>query len=73
MKAANYAFQGAYLFDPDKLRNPSYPDPVLVASNQQVCSTGARGMVADAAAGYRFRIRQEEPDPNLQGMVSRIR
>ncbi len=23
MKAANYAFQGAYLFDPDKLRNPS--------------------------------------------------
>lgn len=22
MKAANYAFQGAYLFDPDKLRNP---------------------------------------------------
>lgn len=23
MKAANYAFQGPYLFDPDKLRNPS--------------------------------------------------
>ena len=23
MKAANYAFQGAYLFDPDQLRNPS--------------------------------------------------
>jgi hypothetical protein len=23
MKAANYAFQGAYLFNPDKLRNPS--------------------------------------------------
>jgi hypothetical protein len=23
MKTANYAFQGAYLFDPDKLRNPS--------------------------------------------------
>lgn len=23
MKAANYAFQGAYLFDPDELRNPS--------------------------------------------------
>lgn len=23
MKAANYAFQGAYLFDPDKLRNPA--------------------------------------------------
>lgn len=23
MKAANFAFQGAYLFDPDKLRNPS--------------------------------------------------
>jgi hypothetical protein len=23
MKAANYAFEGAYLFDPDKLRNPS--------------------------------------------------
>ena len=23
MKSANYAFQGAYLFDPDKLRNPS--------------------------------------------------
>ena len=23
MKAANYAFQGAYLFDPDKYRNPS--------------------------------------------------
>lgn len=23
MKAANYAFQGAFLFDPDKLRNPS--------------------------------------------------
>lgn len=23
MKAANYAFQGAYLFDPDKLRNPT--------------------------------------------------
>src|SRR5690606_21213870 len=22
-KAANYAFQGAYLFDPDQLRNPS--------------------------------------------------
>lgn len=32
MKAANYAFQGAYLFDPDQLRNPNIqgdiPDPI---------------------------------------------
>lgn len=36
MKAANYAFQGAYFFDPDKLRNPSIQPDKLPAERKQL-------------------------------------
>lgn len=48
MKAANYAFQGAYLFDPDKLRNPSIQpgkkpidrDQLIIDPGVQTISSG---------------------------------
>ncbi|MBP6019855.1 MAG: LodA/GoxA family CTQ-dependent oxidase [Burkholderiaceae bacterium] len=41
MKAANYAFQGAYLFDPDALRNPSIqPGKAPNERNQLIIDAG---------------------------------
>lgn len=41
MKAANYAFQGAYLFDPTKLRNPSIqPGKKPTERNQLIIDPG---------------------------------
>jgi len=53
MKAANYAFQGAYLFDPDKLRNPSIQagkkpierDKLIIDPGVQTISSGQSGPV----------------------------
>lgn len=43
MKAANYAFQGAYLFDPDKLRNPSIqPDKKPIERDQLIIDPGVQ-------------------------------
>lgn len=42
MKSANYAFQGAYLFDPDQLRNPSIqPGKKPVERDQLIINPGA--------------------------------
>lgn len=49
MKAANYAFQGAYLFDPTKLRNPSIQpgidpiqrDKLIIDPGVRTIATGA--------------------------------
>lgn len=54
MKAANYAFQGAYLFDPDKLRNPSIQpgkkpierDKLIIDPGVHTISSGQAGPVA---------------------------
>ncbi|MFC3690677.1 LodA/GoxA family CTQ-dependent oxidase [Chenggangzhangella methanolivorans] len=53
MKAANYAFQGAYLFDPDKLRNPSVQpgkkpierDKLIIDPGVHTISSGEAGPV----------------------------
>jgi len=53
MKAANYAFQGAYLFDPDKLRNPSIQpgkkpierDKLIIDPGVHTISSGQDGPV----------------------------
>lgn len=53
MKAANYAFQGAYLFDPDQLRNPSIQpgkkpgerDKLIIDAGVQVIESGQSGPV----------------------------
>ncbi len=53
MKAANYAFQGAYLFDPDKLRNPSIQpgmkpierDKLIIDPGVHTISSGQTGAV----------------------------
>jgi hypothetical protein len=43
MKAANYAFQGAYLFDPAKLRNPSIqPGKKPIERNQLIIDPGVQ-------------------------------
>jgi len=54
MKAANYAFQGPYLFDPDKLRNPSIQpgkkpterDQLIIDAGVHTISSGQTGPVA---------------------------
>lgn len=51
MKAANYAFQGAYLFDPDKLRNPDIQpglkpggrDQLIIDAGIQTIKSGDSG------------------------------
>lgn len=53
MKAANYAFQGAYLFDPDKLRNPSIQpgkkpierDTLIIDPGVHTISSGQAGPI----------------------------
>lgn len=53
MKAANYAFQGAYLFDPDKLRNPSIQpgkkpserDKLIIDPGVHTIASGQKGPV----------------------------
>ena len=53
MKAANYAFQGAYLFDPDKLRNPGIQpglppaqrDQLIIDAGVQAIATGQKDPV----------------------------
>ncbi|MGB6154573.1 MAG: LodA/GoxA family CTQ-dependent oxidase [Castellaniella sp.] len=53
MKAANYAFQGAYLFDPDQLRNPgiqpglkpSERDQLIIDPGVQTIASGQRDAV----------------------------
>jgi len=43
MKAANYAFQGAYLFDPSQLRNPSIqPGKKPIERNQLIIDPGVQ-------------------------------
>lgn len=51
MKAANYAFQGAYLFDPDKLRNPSIqPGKKPTERNKLIIDPGVH-TIASGQAG----------------------
>ena len=51
MKAANYAFQGAYLFDPDKLRNPSIqPGKKPAERNKLIIDPGVH-TIASGQAG----------------------
>jgi hypothetical protein len=51
MKAANYAFQGAYLFDPDELRNPSIqPGKKPIERNQLIIDPGVH-TIASGQAG----------------------
>lgn len=51
MKAANYAFQGAYLFDPDKLRNPSIqPGKKPIERDQLIIDPGVH-TIASGQAG----------------------
>ncbi len=51
MKAANYAFQGAYLFDPDELRNPSIqPGKKPIERNQLIIDAGVH-TIASGQAG----------------------
>src|SRR3546814_7007813 len=53
MKAANYAFQGAYLFDPDQLRNPSIQpgkkpaerDSLIIDPGVHTIASGQKGPV----------------------------
>ncbi len=50
MKAANYAFQGAYLFDPDQLRNPSIqPDKKPGERNQLIIDPGVHTITSGQA------------------------
>ncbi len=45
MKAANYAFQGPYLFDPDKLRNPSIqPGKKPIERDQLIIDPGVHAI-----------------------------
>ena len=47
MKAANYAFQGAYLFDPDKLRNPSIqPGKTPIERDQLIIDPGVHNIAS---------------------------
>jgi len=47
MKAANYAFQGAYLFDPDELRNPSIqPNKKPSERDQLIIDAGVHTITA---------------------------
>jgi hypothetical protein len=51
MKAANYAFQGAYLFDPDALRNPSIqPGKKPIERTQLIIDPGVH-TIASGQAG----------------------
>lgn len=51
MKAANYAFQGAYLFDPDELRNPSIqPGKSPIERDQLIIDPGVH-TIASGQAG----------------------
>ena len=50
MKAANYAFQGAYLFDPEALRNPSIqPGKQPIERNQLIIDPGVQRIAAEQA------------------------
>ncbi len=48
MKAANYAFQGAFLFDPDQLRNPSVqPGKKPTERNQLIIDPGVHSISSE--------------------------
>ncbi len=50
MKAANYAFQGAYRFDPDALRNPSIqPGKKPIERNQLIIDPGVHRLASGQA------------------------
>src|SRR3546814_8502252 len=76
MKAANYAFQGAYLFDPDQLRNPSIQpgkkpaerDSLIIDPGVHTIASGQKGpvvMKGDVFTG----IRSEEHTSELQSLM----
>ena len=51
MKAANYAFQGAYLFDPDQLRNPSIqPGKAPIERDQLIIDPGVHSIASGQAS-----------------------
>ncbi len=51
MKAANYAFQGAYLFNPDKLRNPSIQPGVKPIERDKLIIDPGVHTIASGQAG----------------------
>ena len=72
MKAANFAFQGAYLFDPDKLRNPSIQpgmkpierDKLIIDPGVHTIASGQAGPVTGVTISPLGSILRQENTGN---------